>query len=147
MMKPALPLALLAVAQCQIMAQAKPSSQGIKTSQLIGTWRVVSLKYGRMTNFKPWPQTSVMLKHITPSHWSMVTYDAKSGQVTRVAGGTYLLKGNVYQENVQYGLGRDIKGLIGKPQIFNDQVTATRWHHTGRLSQGERIEELWVRVR
>lgn len=127
-------------------ANARPQSPPLTRSKLIGTWRVVSYKYGKMAHFAPWPKSRVMLKHMTPTGFVMVTYDARTGQVQRVAGGTYTVQGNSYQENIQYGLGADIKGLIGKPQRFTDEATATQWHHRGRISQGEQIEEFWTRV-
>lgn len=70
-------------------AQARPQTQGLTRSKLIGTWRVASYKYGKMAHFAPWPKARVMLKHITPTGFTMVTYDARTGAVQRVAGGTY----------------------------------------------------------
>lgn len=114
---------------------------------LVGSWRIVSYKYGNMAKFASWPKDQVMLKHITPTHFTWVTYDAKTGVVARMGGGTYSWNGNTYRENLQYGLGADVKGLVGKPQIFTGKVTETRWNHSGTLSQGEKIEEVWERVK
>lgn len=61
---------------------------------------------------------------MTATHFTWATYDAKTGIVSRMAGGTYSFKGNEYVENLQYGMGADVTSLIGKPQKFTDQVDA-----------------------
>lgn len=153
LMSVAVSLSLLSVAlvlgQRQDIAEADSTLTHTADAKgkLAGSWRIASYKYGDMAKFVNWPANQIMLKHVTPTHFTWVTYDAKTGAVTRMGGGTYSWNGNIYRENLQYGLGADVKGLVGKPQIFTGKVTETRWNHSGTLSQGEKIEEIWERVK
>ena len=86
-----------------------------------------------------------MVKHITPTHFTWLAYDA-DGKVTRVAGGTYTLKGDDYEEKPEYGLGTDFEVIRGKPQSFTCKIDGNNWHHDGRLSNDLTVEEIWERV-
>lgn len=142
-----LPLALLGPLACR----AEPESSGpvVATeapSRIEGTWRTVSYRYGddkKLTMLEP---GRAMLKHMTPTHFTWVDYKAKTRKVTRMAGGTYTLKGNAYRETLDYGSGLDITALLGKPQLFSDRIEGDKWHHQGTLSIGLKIEENWERV-
>ena len=61
-------------------------------------------------------------------------------------GGAYTLKGDEYVETPEYGLGSDLDLLKGKPQAFKWRIEGNKWHHTGKLSDGLTIEEVWERV-
>jgi hypothetical protein len=68
------------------------------------------------------------------------------GTVTRAAGGTYILKGDVYEETPQYGLSADFDTVKEKAQTFKCRIDGDTWHHDGKLSNGLTIEEIWERV-
>ncbi len=86
-----------------------------------------------------------MIKHVTPTHFMWVTYDAE-GKVTRAAGGRYSLDGDAYVETPEYGLSGDFDIIKGKPQAFRCKVEGNTWHHDGKLSNDLTIEEVWERV-
>ncbi len=111
--------------------------------KLVGTWKIVSAKYGG--NEYTFPAGATTIKHVTPTHFMWVTYDA-DGKVTRCAGGTYTLKGNIYEEKPEYGLSADFDVIKGKPQTFKCKVQDGKWHHDGKLSNDLTIEEVWERV-
>src|SRR5262245_27274181 len=49
------------------------------SSKLLGTWRLVSATYGVPGDqFHYVPQGLVHLKHITPTHFTVITYEAQS---------------------------------------------------------------------
>ena len=139
-------LGLLTVASTREQdTQPKAAPQG--QSAIEGTWRMVSFRYGgKSAPLQKVQAGRVMLKHITPGHFTWVDYVAKTKKVTRMAGGTFTLNGAAYQETVQYGSGEDITALLGKGQVFNDTITSGAWHHQGKLSIGLEIEENWERV-
>jgi hypothetical protein len=111
--------------------------------KIIGTWKLVSAKYsGQEVKF---PEGNTMLKHITPSQFMWATYD-KEGKVYRAAGGTYTLKGDQYAEAPEYGIGQDFEMIKGKTHIFTCRIEGDTWHHDGKLSDGQTIEEVWERV-
>ncbi|HJZ57452.1 MAG TPA: lipocalin family protein [Gemmataceae bacterium] len=112
-------------------------------NKLVGTWKLVSAKYGgREVRF---PEGTTMLKHVTPSQFMWATYD-KDGKVTRAAGGPYTLKGDTYEETPEYGISSDFDIIKGKAQTFKWKVEGNKWYHTGKLSNGLTIEEVWERV-
>lgn len=97
-------LALLVVVACASACSAadEPKDQGAAANELVGTWKLVSAKYGgREAQF---PEGTTMLKHMTRTHYMWVTYD-KDGQVIRTAGGPYTFKGGVLESTPEYGAG------------------------------------------
>ena len=110
---------------------------------LIGTWKLVSARYGGQEH--SFPEGSTMVKHVTPTQFMWATYDA-DGQVTRAAGGGYTLTGEAYVETPEYGLSEDFEIIRGKPQSFRCKIDGSKWHHDGKLSNGLTINEVWERV-
>jgi hypothetical protein len=103
----------------------------------------VSAKYGgKAVTF---PEGFTTVKHVTPSQFVWASYE-RDGKVVRAAGGSYTLKEGEYAETPEYGVGRDFDGIKGKVQTFEWKVEGNRWHHTGTLSNGLAIEEVWERV-
>jgi hypothetical protein len=120
----------------------EPKAEKTAQGKLVGTWRLVSAKYDGQ-EFK-FPEGTTMIKHITPTQFMWVTYDA-DGKITRAAGGSYTLKGEEYVENPEYGLGQDFDIIKGKAQSFRCKVDGSKWQHDGKLSNGLTIEEVWER--
>jgi hypothetical protein len=113
-------------------------------NKLIGTWKLVSATYGGQQSKLPEGYTQV--KHVTPVEFMWAWYD-KDGKVTSALGGSYTLRGDAYEEVPEYGVGEKLlKALKGKPQSFTWKIEGNKWHHTGKLSSGQTIEEVWERV-
>jgi len=110
---------------------------------LVGTWRYVSGNYGGQE--AKFSEGVTTLKHVTPTQFTVVTYE-KDGKVTRVIGGSYAVRGEVYEETPAYGLGGDFDVVKGRPQTFKWRVEQNTWHSAGTLSNGLAIEEAWERV-
>jgi hypothetical protein len=111
-------------------------------NKLVGTWKLISAKYGGTVS--KLPEGFTQLKHITPVQFMWATYD-KDGKVVAALGGPYTVTGKEYAEIPAYGVG-NFAGLKGKPQIFTWKVEGNKWYHTGKLSSGLTIEEVWERV-
>jgi len=124
--------------------RAGPDQQSTaEDSRLIGTWKVVSAKYGGQ-EFR-FREGSTTVKHVTPTQFMWVTYD-RDGKVTRAAGGRYTLKGDTYEETPEYGIGEDFDIVKAKAQTFKCRVDGNKWYHDGSLSNGQTVEEVWERV-
>ena len=121
----------------------EPKGPAKAENKLIGTWKLVSAKYGGKES--QFPAGWTMLKHVTPSQFMWVTYD-KDGKVTRAAGGSYTLKGDEYAETPEYGIGSDFAVIKGGTHTFQWKVEGNKWLHTGKLSNGLTIDEVWERV-
>lgn len=112
-------------------------------NKLVGTWKLVSAKYGGQ-EFK-FPEGTTHIKHVTPTQFMWATYD-ENGRVMRAAGGRYTLADDVYEETPEYGISQDFDLIKGKVQSFKCRVEGNKWHHDGKLSNDLTIEEVWERV-
>lgn len=112
-------------------------------NKLLGTWKLVEAKYGG-TPYKP-PEGTTELKHVTAVHWVLTAFD-KDGKVGVVMGGPYALKGDKYEETPEYGITEIFTSIKGKPQSFTWRVEGGKWYHSGTISSGLTIEEVWQRV-
>lgn len=112
-------------------------------NKLVGTWKQVKAKFGG--NEVKIPEGTTQLKHITPTHFMFIDFD-KDGKVFFALGGTYTLKGEKYEEMIEYGVSEVFKTLKGKPQSFECKVEGNKWYHKGTLSSGMTIDEVWERV-
>ena len=110
--------------------------------RLVGTWKMVSAKYGGQE--VTFPEGSTHMKHITPTHFMWATFDG-DGTVSRSCGGTYTLHDDAYVEHVEFGFSSDFDLLKGKSQSFTCKLEGNKWHHNGKLSNGLTIEEVWER--
>jgi len=121
----------------------EPKEDAKSGNNLVGTWKLVSAKYGG-EEFKS-EEGVTTVKHVTTTQFMWASY-SKDGTVTRTAGGDYTLKGEVYEETPRYGISGDFDLIKGKVQTFKWKVEGTKWYHSGKLSNGLTIEEVWERV-
>jgi hypothetical protein len=142
----AVSVALLIIALALAAATARPDepkANAQSDNKLLGTWKLISAKYGGHES--KFPEGVTMLKHVTATQFMWATYD-NDGTVTRAAGGDYTLNGEVYEETPEYGISSDFDLIKGKPQTFKWKVEGNKWYHVGKLSNGLTIEEVWERV-
>ena len=125
------------------LAASEPKGEATTANKLVGTWKLVSARYGGRESTLPKEATT--LKHVTPIHYMWVTFD-KDGQVTRTQGGPYVFDGGVLKSTPEYGLGREFEAIKGKQQLFKVKFDGNRWTQSGTLSTGTTLEEVWERV-
>jgi hypothetical protein len=65
------------------------------------------------------------------------------------AGGTYTLEGDTYKERVEFGrFGTpELQKVVGKEQTFQVEVDGDTMIQTGTLSNGQKLREVWKRVK
>jgi hypothetical protein len=112
-------------------------------NKLVGTWKRISAKFDGQESTLP--QGFTQLKHVTPTQFMWALY-GEDGKVVAALGGTYTLKGDEYVETPEYGVGDGLDPLKGKQQVFKWKIEGNKWYHTGKLSSGLAIEEVWERV-
>ena len=112
----------------------------------LGTWRLVSTKYGEATEFTKYREGSKRLKLINATHFTWVEVNADTKEVISLAGGSYKLAGNTYTETIEWA-GEGMQDYLGKPQKFQIQVEGDKLFQSGELSNGLKIEENWERVK
>lgn len=112
----------------------------------LGTWQLVSFKYGEDSKASEVTTGQKRLKHLTATHFTWVAYEVSSGKVESMAGGTYKLDGEAYTETIDYA-GEGMMEYLGKKQLFTIRIDGDKLHQSGQLSDGTKIEEVWQRVR
>lgn len=111
---------------------------------VVGTWQLVSATAnGKAVDV---PAGTTVLKHITPTDFVFVYYTER-GLITVAGGGRYSLKGNHYEETVEYGVGEGMAPYIGKTEAFTLRLDGNRWYHSGTEHDGTVVEEVWERAR
>jgi hypothetical protein len=136
-------LVALALTSARSVAADPKKAEAKPENKLIGTWKLLSAKYGGKEI--KLPEGSTRIKHVTPVQLLWAAYD-KDGKVLVGWGGAYTVKGEQYIETPEYGVGGVPDPYKGKPQEFKWKVEENKWHHTGKLSTGLTIEEVWERV-
>ena len=124
-------------------ADEPKKTEAMTENKLLGTWKQVKAKF--RGNEVKIPEGTTQLKHVTPTHFMFVDFD-KDGKFIDAFGGPYTLKGEKYEETLEYGVGDVFKVLKGKPQSFTWKVEGNKWYHNGTLTNGLTIEEVWERV-
>lgn len=112
----------------------------------LGTWQLISFKYGDATDFTDSPKEQRRVKLITATHFTWVQYDAGTRKVESTAGGPYALEGASYTETIEF-VGAGMETYLGKKQTFTIKVDGDKLHQSGQLSDGLKIEEVWQRVK
>ena len=112
--------------------------------KLDGEWELVGFKYGQG------PRQTVAanrreIKLISGTHFVWVVYETKKQKPIGVGGGTCARRGDQYTERLEFGDSRT-KGMLGKSQEFHVVIAGQMWQHSGIMTDGLPIEELWKRV-
>ena len=135
-------LTLIAVLTASLVAARRPASAS--QEGVVGTWRLVSAKAnGKAVEI---PAGTTVLKHVTPTDFVFVYY-TQQGLITVAGGGRYTLKGNHYEETVEYGVGEGMAPYIGKTEAFTLRIDGGRWYHSGTEHDGTVVEEVWEHAR
>ncbi len=113
-------------------------TRGMRSSppDIQGTWQLT------------WPPMDPKfreLKHITPTHFTWITYDVESHELVAGGGGPYFLVGDTYNERIDFAHGLASE-LVGTLQTFRVTVQGDTLLQTGTMTNGGELRELWVRA-
>lgn len=156
---------LIAVAGILVLVSACSSDSGkestVAPKTLVGTWELVSYisdsSGGR--EWKSHPSNILYQKHITPTHFTWISYQKDNDQLTGMGGGTYTYDGEHYVENIEFFL-PVTSSILGQQINFSADFVDGKWHHTGYVKEFEfdpdaaetvvvdsaKIEEMWQKV-
>src|SRR6266581_4247502 len=76
--------------------------QSTKSSSHLGTWQLVSTKYGDAKDFSEYPKERRRIKMITATHFIWVDYDTTTKKIGSSAGGPYTLQDGAYTETIEF---------------------------------------------
>ncbi len=128
----------------QAMVGQQASDKG--GARHLGTWQLVSTKYGDAKEFSDYPKERRRLKLITATHFTWVDYDTNTKKIASSAGGPYTLRDGVYTETIEF-VGEGMETYLGKNQEFKIHVDGDKLYQSGQLSDGLKIEEVWQRAK
>lgn len=123
----------------------KASLLGTTSSEIEGTWKLLSYNYSGDTLMKKFPDNVERIKFISDNSICWVQISKNDHKVMDSAGGTYKLSGENYSEFIEYG-GSGMLSYINNEQKFTVKVENDKLFLLGVLSSGQRIREVWERV-
>jgi len=135
-------LALACVGDGATAQEADKPARG----KLEGTWELVSFKYGDDNEFHDAPKDQKRIKIVNATHFIWIGYGADNKTATSLAGGSYTFRGDDYVEKIEFG-SADVEPLFGKDQKFKARIEGDQWFHSGTLSSGLKLQEIWKRVK
>ncbi len=128
-----------------LLTSSPLSAEPPSSEQLIGTWQLVSRRYGDAKEWENVPDSETKVKVINPTHFAWVSYESATGKVQSVAGGTFTLAGTTYTEVIEYG-DEEMITVRGEKQEFQLDLKGDKLEQDGQLSNGFKIAEVWRRV-
>jgi hypothetical protein len=113
----------------------------------LGTWQLTAYKYGAAEQgFTTVPDTERRLKLITDTHFTWVQFNPDTRASQGMAGGTYSLVGDNYIESIDFA-DASMASYLGSKHAFTIRVEGDKFHLSGSLADGLKIEEVWQRVK
>jgi hypothetical protein len=137
---------IISLALTTIPGAEAPGAGRVPATALVGTWEMVSTKYGDATESSPTPENLKAMKFITPTHFIWAHFDPKTKKISNSMGGTYSLSGSTYIEKPEFAF-EGMEEFVGKEQKFTAKLEGDKWIHSGELSNGVKLEEIWRRVK
>lgn len=132
----AVTLLLAVLAQSSNPPQTKPTEQPCTRPTLAGTWELVK-RADEAT-------ASTVLKHVTPTHFFVLSADA-TGAASYGHGGPYTVSGGTYTESITHGFGSPFSQLRGMKVSFQCKIEGDVWHSVGEIG-GQTFDERWRRL-
>lgn len=113
---------------------------------LAGVWRIT----GRMAadgKISDIHQTGSRqtYKMLTGTKFQWVAIDPDKKQFYGTGGGSYTFKDGKYTENIEF-FSRD-NSRVGAALVFDGKLENGSWHHSGLSSKGDKIYEVWGKVK
>jgi hypothetical protein len=124
---------------------AEKASKKKRKADITGTWQMESYKHSSMVNeFTMVPENMPRIKLITEDSFCWSNIDG-SGKISSSAGGKYTLEGDQYTESIDYGFNMDL--YLGTKSVFTIMLEGDLLFISGKLSTGQKIEQVWHRVK
>lgn len=112
---------------------------------LAGIWQITDRMEGE--NIVPIQRTGTRktLKMLTGTRFQWFAIDPATRLFAGSGGGTYTFKDGKYTENIDV-FSRD-NNRVGASLVFDGKLEDGKWHHSGLSSKGDKIYEIWGRVK
>ncbi|PXX30537.1 hypothetical protein [Arenibacter sp. ARW7G5Y1] len=83
------------------------------------------------------------MKYLLNGHFQWIAYNTETFEFFGSGGGTYNATNGKYIENINY-FSRD-NSRVGAALSFNYELNGKDWHHTGKSSKGDPLNEIWTK--
>lgn len=113
---------------------------------LAGVWRITG-RMGDDGKLADIHQTGSRqtYKMLTGSKFQWVAIDPDKKQFSGTGGGSYTFKDGKYIEKIEF-FSRD-NSRVGAALTFDGKLDNGKWHHSGLSSKGDKIYEVWSKVK
>ncbi|RZK82353.1 MAG: membrane or secreted protein [Pedobacter sp.] len=113
---------------------------------LAGVWRITG-RMGEDGKVADIHQTGTRqtYKMLTGTKFQWVAIDPAKKQFSGTGGGSYTFKDGKYTENIAF-FSRD-NSRVGAALSFDGKLENGKWHHSGLSSKGDKIYEVWSKVK
>lgn len=114
-------------------------------SPLAGVWRITGrMQEGQMV---PVHQTGTRktVKILTGNRFQWVAMDPGPKEFSGTGGGNFTFANGKYTENIEF-FSRD-NNRVGASLSFDGKLDQDGWHHSGLSSRGDKIYEIWNKVK
>jgi hypothetical protein len=115
------------------------------SAALAGIWRITSrMQDGKVT---PIHQTGARqtYKILSGTRFQWAAINPETKEFSGTGGGTYTFSNGKYTENIDF-FSRD-SSRVGASLSFEGKLENGEWHHSGLSSKGDKIYEIWSRVK
>ncbi len=112
---------------------------------LAGVWRITHRMQNEQLTAIHQTGPRKTLKILTGNRFQWAAINPETKEFSGTGGGTYTFENGKYTENIEY-FSRD-SSRVGASLSFDDKLEGGAWHHTGLSSRGEKIYEVWGRVK
>lgn len=113
-------------------------------SPLAGVWRITRRlengQYGEMPL-----RARRTLKILSGTRFQWVAINVETGEFSGTGGGTFTFKDGKYTEHIEF-FSRD-GSRVGASLEFSGAVKGDDWHHQGKSSRGDPLDEVWSRFK
>jgi hypothetical protein len=108
---------------------------------LSGNWRISARasQDGQMTEMKRTARKTLKICSETRFQWFAINPETK--EFFGTGGGTYEFKDGKYNETLEF-FSRD-NSRVGASLTFDAKVEGDKWHHSGKSSKGDPVNEIW----
>ena len=109
---------------------------------LAGNWRITGrMQNGQLVQMRPGARKTIKLLSGKRFQWAAI--NTETGQFFGTGGGTYTFENGKYTEHIEF-FSRD-SSRVGMSLSFDGKVDGRNWHHSGKSSKGDPIDEVWSR--
>jgi hypothetical protein len=113
---------------------------------LLGTWELVKSRDANAADYTDVPKQHRQLALYTPTYFSVVGYDTATKKSDRALGGRYTVSGEDYAEIIEFPAIRG-KAVTGNTNLFKVRLEGDRFTKVGTLSSGQKLNEVWQKVK